>query len=139
MNFTNKYKIRAEEKVVNEFVEEAAETLPLGPPAGDKLGKDPVDGTTEDLGVVTAPSMWGAGADAGANIESLFTVEGGAIRGGNCCGPALFQMQHQKNIMKLYMVVHGNEMVTSTYPCFKFISSSGTVQLSYKLADNGCG
>jgi hypothetical protein len=37
---------------------------------------------------VLEPSDWGAGA--GAKVESLITVVGGATRGGNCCRPTTF-------------------------------------------------
>ena len=67
--------------------DEASEAPPMGPLAGDNAGRDPiVDGTKDDLGV-NGPSDSGAGD--GANIESLITVEGGAMRGGNFCGPVL--------------------------------------------------
>lgn len=73
---------------------EAPEESPLtGPFAGWTPGNDPDDGTTEDLGDnELAPSDIGAGA--GANAESFATEVGGAIRGGNCCGPAVTLRDH---------------------------------------------
>lgn len=119
MNLTNKYNMNAGGKVDNEFVkEQAEETLPLGPLAGGKPGIDPDDGTTEDLGVVApagpAPSDCGAGD--GAYVESLVTDDGGAIRGGNCWGPASFPNvtnKSEKKIMRHYRIVQGNEIVTT--------------------------
>lgn len=58
------------------------EGLPAGAPAMVDPGKDPVLGITEDLGDNDPTCDKGEGA--GANVESLFTVLGGAMRGGNC-------------------------------------------------------
>lgn len=87
----SKYIISATGRVAAEFINvEAVDKLPKGAPAGGNPGRDPVDGTVEILGTVAvvAPSDWGAGA--GAKTESLVTYVGGATRGGNCIGPALF-------------------------------------------------
>uniref|UniRef100_A0A2P2IIJ1 Uncharacterized protein n=1 Tax=Rhizophora mucronata TaxID=61149 RepID=A0A2P2IIJ1_RHIMU len=85
----NKYSTTANRKVANGLTNgEASEALPIGLFAGGNLGSEPVEGTTEVLGIVI-PALCdrGVGAGAGANIESLVTEVGGAIRGGNCCGP----------------------------------------------------
>ena len=75
--------------LTKEQAEEAPEESALtGPFAGENPGS-PVEGTTDDLGVAgPIPSNWGAGADAGANTDSLLTDVGGAMRGGNSWGPA---------------------------------------------------
>ena len=87
----NKNRTAAITSVDDGLAEKEAEILPLGPLAGDNPGSDPVAGTTPVLGVgvdVLEPSDWGAGA--GAKVESLITVVGGATRGGNCCRPTTF-------------------------------------------------
>lgn len=84
MNLTNEHKMNAMGNVANEFIKELApETLPEGLLMGETPGSNPVDGTTEDLGVVD-PVPSDSGAGAGALTESLLTEEGGAISGGNC-------------------------------------------------------
>lgn len=69
--------------------EQAAEALPAGPPMGANPGSklDVVEGTVVE-GTVPEPSDWGVGAGAGANVVSRITEVGGAMSGGNCCGPA---------------------------------------------------
>ena len=69
----SKYIIRAVGRAATEFTNvEASEELPIGAPAGESPGNDPVDGTVEVLGtVVGAPADWGAGA--GAKTESRVT------------------------------------------------------------------
>ena len=88
MNLTHKPNKIALGKLVNGVTkEEAAETPPEGPPMGDNAGSKPevVEGTV-DWGVpAPEPSDWGAGA--GANVASRITEVGGAMSGGNCCGP----------------------------------------------------
>lgn len=79
--------------------EQAPEALPIGPLAGGNPEREPpVAGTNEDLGGKDpTPSDWGAGD--GANIESLITEEGGAISGGNFCGPVLrFEMKRRNKL-----------------------------------------
>lgn len=82
----------AEVKVGNGFAKEHAAEAPedrplIGPFAGENPGS-PVEGTTEDLGDAgPIPSKLGDGA--GAKTMSLATDVGGAIRGGNSCGPAV--------------------------------------------------
>lgn len=88
MNLTHKSNKTALGKLVNGLTrEEAAEELPEGLPMGAKPGSelDVVEGTV-DWGVpVPEPSDWGEGA--GANVVSRITEVGGAMSGGNCCGP----------------------------------------------------
>ncbi|KAK4767578.1 hypothetical protein SAY86_015328 [Trapa natans] len=56
--------------------------LPVGPPAVVvDTGDDPVLGITEEVG--DGEPADNRGDDAGANMESFFTVLGGAMRGGN--------------------------------------------------------
>lgn len=69
-----------------EHAAEAPEEIPL---TGPLAGVNPVEGTTEDLGdLPSIPSNSDDGEGAGANTDSLATVVGGAIRGGNSCVPA---------------------------------------------------
>lgn len=65
--------------------EQAPEALPVGPFAGGN--PIPVEGTTDDFGIVVGAPVDSVGAGAGANKNSGPTEVGGAIRGGNCCGP----------------------------------------------------
>ena len=69
----NKYIISAVGRAAAEVINvEASEELPIGAPAGESPGNDPVDGTVEVLGtVVVAPSDRGAGA--GAKTDSRVT------------------------------------------------------------------
>lgn len=72
--------------LAKEHAAEAPEEIPLiGPFAGENPGS-PVEGTSEDLGDA-GPNPSNSGDGAGANTESLATVLGGAIRGGNSCWP----------------------------------------------------
>lgn len=71
--------------MANELInEQASERLPIGLlAAGPSPGNDLPPGTTDGCGsVVPAPADSGAGA--GAYVESLLTVVGGATSGGNC-------------------------------------------------------
>lgn len=79
-------------KLANEMVRVIApEALPVGPFAGGNPTIEPVEGTTEDFGIVAGALVDSVGAGAGANNESGPTEDGGAISGGNCCGPASFK------------------------------------------------
>lgn len=87
MNLTYKSNKTALGKLVNGLTkEQAAEALPAGPPMGANPGSklDVVEGTIGE-GTGPEPSDWGAGA--GANVVSRITEVGGAMSGGNCCGP----------------------------------------------------
>lgn len=58
INLKNKHKAITTGKLAKGFTKElASEALPVGPLAGAKPGIDPVEGTTEGLGIVVpAPS-----------------------------------------------------------------------------------
>lgn len=88
MNLTHKSNKTALGKLVNGVTkEQAAEELPEGPPMGANPGSelDVVEGTVDWGAPAIEPSDWGAGA--GANVASRITEVGGALSGGNCCGP----------------------------------------------------
>lgn len=59
----------------------------VGPVEGGNATTEPVEGTTEDFGVVVGAPPASKGAGAGENNTSGPTDEGGALSGGNCCGP----------------------------------------------------
>lgn len=88
MNLTYKSSRTAVGKLPNGLIsEQASEAIPAGPPIGGNPAGSTPGNTEGDLGIPPIePSDSGAGA--GANIVSRITEVGGAISGGNFCGPA---------------------------------------------------
>lgn len=66
--------------------EEEPDALPTGPLAGGNPILAPDEGTIDDFGFVVGIPPDSDGDGAGENTESGSAV-GGAVSGGNCCGP----------------------------------------------------
>lgn len=102
--FKNRAKTSATGNLVKEFTREDAPELllpgklPAGPFAGGNPRTAPVEGTTVFGIVPPGPPDW-IGEGAGANNESGPTTVGGAISGGNSCGPGHRGWRDEDNVV----------------------------------------